>query len=100
MTCNTKKKFLEGRSKYLVKMPDGKKTRGAYTKELSRPTDAERALTREAAKRRDRQMAKLCVQKPGTVVLGRYGVVQYPFRYGYHQLRVGVKYMRIGKLYQ
>lgn len=97
MTCNTKKKFLEGRSKYLVKMHDGKKTRGGYLKGLSPPTDAERALTREAAKRRARQVAKLCVQKPGTIVLGRYGVVQYPYRYVLSEAGIPC---RVGKLYQ
>jgi hypothetical protein len=42
------------------------------------PTDLERPLRPAERLRRRRRVEKLCRQNPGTVVLGRYGVVQYP----------------------
>lgn len=65
----------------------------------SAPTDAEAPLRAEVRARRKRQAAKLCREKPGTVVLGREGMVQSPFKYGNPTYKGSPERERLGRMY-
>lgn len=63
------------------------------------PTDVEAPLRAKVRARRKRQAAKLCREKPWLVVLGRYGVVHSPFKYGNPTYKGSSYRERLGKLY-
>ena len=60
---------------------------------------AEAALPRGLRQRRAVQALRLRREKPGTVVLGREGRVQYPNAYGYAPYCGDYQWRCVGKLY-